>query len=120
MSLNLSAIKYRVVCATAGPWKAMPPDDDSKRWFIRRLIGVQDVPPENFYICLLLEFGNRLYEDATFIAHARQDIPDLIAEVEKLRYHLNHMISERHKETKFESCRDCVDAKTALQPDKGE
>ena len=76
---DLNAIRARAAAATEGPWRAeysweqgncvVPGDAQSTR--------------EAFAV-------TRLYHqaaDAEFIAHARQDIPDLCDEVERLRHY---------------------------------
>lgn len=73
---RLSEIEERVNKATAGPWTALGDGD----W--------QDVSgfAHDFGCgCCQREDGNFVAADAQFIAHARQDVPELIAEVRRLR-----------------------------------
>ena len=70
MSLDLDPIKARATAATGGPW------------------GVEDArvfgDDGRTQVCTLS--GTRAWlPDAEFIAHARQDIPALLAEVERIR-----------------------------------
>lgn len=90
MSLDLDAIKARADAATEGPW-----------WAWDRGVG--------FHIAVtfkknqwgtpsdLLPEGSRTdigrSEDAKFIAHARADVPALLAEVERLR-----ALADRHEQ----------------------
>jgi hypothetical protein len=68
---RISEIQDRVDAATPGPWENFPLD-----W---RCV----VDPHNDSICDLHTGGE--IADATFIAHARADVPLLLAEVKKLR-----------------------------------
>lgn len=69
--LDLRAIKSRLAAATPGPWET--DDDTCVQWH-----GVPDRD--------VVEIG-RIHEpgDCDFVVHAREDIDDLIAEVERLR-----------------------------------
>jgi hypothetical protein len=73
--MNIKEIKAREQDATPGPWKHVETDDyseiyDSKSW------GKSLRP--------LALVGSNI-ADADFIAHAREDIPVLLAEVERLQ-----------------------------------
>ena len=83
MSLDLDAIKARLDRATAGPWQC----DTSRNH------QGDDANPD-LVVAPALDFGNvcelhgpesRTMPDMAFIANARQDVDDLIAEVERLR-----------------------------------
>lgn len=63
---QLNTIKERAAKATPGPWRSAG------------LYGVRTQNAEAFSIPLRPE-------DATFIAHAREDVPALVAEVERLQ-----------------------------------
>lgn len=65
--LDLTAIKKRIEAASAGPWDAA---DDGLVWAPRLGDPVS---------------GSTEMEDAAFIAAARQDVPMLVAEVERQR-----------------------------------
>lgn len=70
--IDLAAIKARCAVATPGPWEA-----DGTELFVyqsREWIGE----------CCRLD-DPRADRDTTFIAHARTDVPALVAEVELLR-----------------------------------
>lgn len=72
---RLAEIKARAKMAKLGPWQVDSEEND---------ILAAD---ESLVAELLLNNTNP-YFDAMFIAHARQDIPDLIAEIERLRAEL--------------------------------
>lgn len=83
--LNLEEIERRANAATSGPWWAwnrgvgwhiaVGSPEDLDEWGRPRLL------PEGFRTDIEFE------ADAEFIAHARTDIPALIAEVKRLREH---------------------------------
>ena len=69
-SQQLEEIRARCEAATPGPWVAE----------VKTLYGVSvSMPTENRYYDIRTN-----KHDADFIAHARQDIPDLLDEVERL------------------------------------
>lgn len=71
--LNLDAIKARTTAATPGPWMW-----DGAIW--------QAWADGESVLCAVARAGLRVgQEDAEFMAHARADIPALVAEVESLR-----------------------------------
>lgn len=85
---ELEAIKQRVNAATPGPWEA---DYDP------RTDGAdQIVDPQGFTICFMsvpsvsVDFDG----DTDFIAHARADVPALVAEVERLRAENTRLVEE--------------------------
>ena len=65
--MKIEEIKARAEAATRGPWEQARPS------------GEYVVNGDNFNVCM-----TRRSKDAAFIAHARQDILNLIAEVERL------------------------------------
>jgi hypothetical protein len=67
--IDLDAINARCKAATSLPWTSQPYDD---LWEVTPVAGGQD-------------YGVFEEADAEFVAHAREDIPALIAEVERLR-----------------------------------
>lgn len=71
MSVNLEAIKAREAAATKGPWTVEYQDDGSS--------GIYGGDIHGF-----LYFGFNS-PDSAFVCSAREDIPDLVAEVERLR-----------------------------------
>ena len=77
---DLDAIEQRANAATEGPWEAG--DDDWDGGYIR-------MPADGFgvaYIATHIQQGaDEGCADAEFIAHARADVPALLAEVRRLR-----------------------------------
>jgi hypothetical protein len=73
MELDLTPIKARLAAASSGPWTA---EDIGAGTIACGVVSPTTVIVEHDFI------GSH---DAEFCAHARQDIPALIAEVEKLR-----------------------------------
>ena len=75
MTDRLDEIRARAEAATPGPWREL----DAAYGMI-----VHDTGPDSAQIVVLADhrFGG---PDSTFIAHAREDIPYLLAEVERLR-----------------------------------
>jgi hypothetical protein len=77
---ELEAIRERAEKATPGPWTTEQSYD-----------GDPDTPVlvgDGEYLCASPDDGVRgghLFEDADFIAHAREDVPALVAEIELLR-----------------------------------
>ena len=71
---EMTEIKFRCEQATPGPWKSYVETRD-------RIVGSDFISTggEDIYLT-----GGTV-ADQDFIAHARQDIPKLIAEVERLR-----------------------------------
>lgn len=79
--LDLEAVERRVNAATQGPWI----NDDNEgfsRWKIWERCAPSGHRKPGAIIALL---ENDCEEDAAFIAHARTDIPALLAEIHKLR-----------------------------------
>jgi hypothetical protein len=78
---ELEAIQKRADAATPGPWSAFT---DPARRADQSLIVAP--PPEYglIHVQTHKDFAS-LNHDATFIAHAREDIPKLLAEVRRLR-----------------------------------
>ncbi|MFK8003031.1 MAG: hypothetical protein AB8H86_25910 [Polyangiales bacterium] len=78
-AIELTAIEDRCNAATAGPWVAYVEgrDHESGSDFIMR--GPPDKRSDD------LELSNAGQADIDFVAHARQDIPRLVAEVRRLR-----------------------------------
>ncbi|HZM83788.1 MAG TPA: NUDIX domain-containing protein [Candidatus Limnocylindrales bacterium] len=115
---RLTEIKARVEKATAGPWEAKPHDhtalgckcigctDPVVGWFVDHpdagycsdLVAIRAGARE------LNDFGKPLsscdagpllsYEDAEFAAEARRDVPDLLAEVERVSQDLAEALEE--------------------------
>jgi hypothetical protein len=76
---RLEEIQARADAATLGPWRNEPgssgPDNEGNPW------------PADYVAAagIRRRFQVPTVADAAFIAHARQDVPDLLAEVELLR-----------------------------------
>ena len=84
MTLDLEAIKARAEAATKGPWGAreLPQMVRGANATLHSAHGTGEVWSVEFSP----EIGSTVsISDAEFIAHARTDIPALIAEVERLR-----------------------------------
>ncbi len=82
---RLDAIRARAETATPGPWQA---------WRLGETIAYQVEGPRRLceYDSRSAVFFNGLTRnDAMFIAHARQDISDLLAEIERLQSLLRSM-----------------------------
>ncbi len=73
---RLAAIKARYEAATEGEWEVAP--DGYTIW----------VDGDRCYIAQVHPFDPRKVENVSFIAHARTDIPNLVAEIERLRSQL--------------------------------
>ena len=76
--IDLDAIKARCGAATSSPWMSRLYDDDL--WEVIPVAKGQD-------------YGVFEKADAEFVAHAREDIPALIAEVEQLRLTLKQALA---------------------------
>lgn len=103
MTIDLDAIKARANAASAGPWKLVTDFCDcggdfncshGESPYALRLPThvVRDAdrpctPGDSLDVCRhnASDFGDLTMADAEFLAHARQDIPELIAEVQRLR-----------------------------------
>ena len=77
--MSRDSIRARVAAATEGPWETYIVEDGHRpRTFVAREGGVE-VPPK-WYVAYLPEMDPADSDaDAAFIAHARQDIPALLA-----------------------------------------
>lgn len=90
---QLNEIKVRAGAATNGPWRVERSNCGS-------------LHPKFITTDSIILDGFRPWSDADaeFIAHSRQDVPALVAEVERLRHRieiLETMISRVHDEWKF-------------------
>jgi hypothetical protein len=72
--LDMDAIRQRCIMATPGPWKSYVEgrDHDSGSSFI--MTSGEDI-----------ELIGASVADQDFIAHARQDVPQLLAEIQRLK-----------------------------------
>jgi len=75
--LDLDAIRHRVPLGHEGPWY-VEFDEETGRWSV----GYPSDNPLAGLIATVPDYGHHLAE---FIAHARQDVPALLAEVDRLR-----------------------------------
>ncbi len=84
---QLAAIRKRCEAATVGPWKWCPP---ATKWNPGHLLcqDLRENPriPEELLLMTSAKKAEGLGRgNQQFIAHARQDVPDLLDEVERLR-----------------------------------
>lgn len=80
---QLAAIRARCEAATPGPWEPGRQSPYTLRFPIHQSVEARKVNPlgwQRACICREARMG-----DTAFIAHARQDVPALLAEVERLR-----------------------------------
>lgn len=87
---QLAEIEERANAATPGPWTVVPQTDKYLvESYDRSTVGrISDAKGETVFGYWADPTGSSLYvlaEDAEFIAHAREDIPTLIAEVREMR-----------------------------------
>jgi len=75
--LDLDAIRARAEAATDGPWERYG-DGSHEVYCAANFEDTAYEPPD-------VTYGSDRPADAEFIAHARTDVPALIAEVERLR-----------------------------------
>lgn len=85
MKMNLEEIKKRVDDATPGKWEARGESDPY----------ISEVEVDNGFGKESI-VSSQKHGDIEFIAHARQDIPNLIAEVERLRKALEFYANPYH------------------------
>lgn len=76
---ELAAIRARVAAAADGPWEAVGTSNARRVWSV----------PEGRHARPLDGMGLFTDDDAAFIAHARVDVPALLAEVDRLEALLN-------------------------------
>ncbi|MED4172619.1 hypothetical protein P4631_09240 [Halalkalibacterium halodurans] len=93
---ELAEIKRRAERACSGPWSVYKADDICENCEDT----LEVVQPEVFLSPIVAKLKTEA--DAEFIAHAREDIPRLIAEVERLRgavwYAIHHVSNEIYTE----------------------
>lgn len=82
MTLDLDAIRARLAAVPEGPWEADETEIYADQTWIAESIQVDAESPHFNHI----DLGARI---AQFIAHSRQDIEDLLAEVERLRAYID-------------------------------
>ncbi|MDE2106995.1 MAG: hypothetical protein KGL39_57845 [Patescibacteria group bacterium] len=83
---NLKEIEGRANAATPGPWEEYDANEGEYRpaWCVAN-DEFHNPSPNDDIPWLAIELHTGCHDDATFIAHSRADIPDLIAAVELLR-----------------------------------
>jgi hypothetical protein len=101
-SEQLAQIKERASKATAGPWCK----------FFGEGIGIESEVKSGVAGEVVSQGGVTKYPDAEFIAHAREDVPALITEVERLRLALED-VADTGEHYHEHWCRDI--AKEALK-----
>lgn len=108
---ELRGIAEREQAATKGPWFTVGPP-----WLPSNcttyVIAGSDDPHAGVLVCDFNFIGDREQEDnswndAEFIAHARADVPTLLAEVERLRGEHRAALNE------VQRLRECADAALA-------
>ena len=110
---ELQEIEERCNRATPGPWTNERPTKDQETGFYKGVAicgfggktGVFANPPG----------GQSPFNDAVFVAHAREDIPKLIAYIKELQYEIE-MLSGSPDET----WEDCGTFKDELRKDESE
>jgi len=82
---ELAAMKTRLEATTPGPWRSFfeGRDHTSGSSFIQTATQDIDISAEDY-----IGGGGHFCADQDFIANARQDMPRLIAEIERLRSRL--------------------------------
>lgn len=91
--LDLEAIKKRAEAATPGPWDVADKYDKEQSWpWVIAFDG--DAEPWWVAECAIDITPTDGVDNAQFIAHARSDVPALVAEVEKLRGRLEAEFGE--------------------------
>jgi hypothetical protein len=103
---QLAGIKARTSAATPGPWSAALLYDVTDTTYIDEcefgFIGDINAPDERAGIEYIgfraIEPDSpqqkQIHADATFIAHAREDVPALLAEIERLNKRIKDLESE--------------------------
>ncbi len=77
--LDLDAIRARADAATPGPWDCERPNQ------AYRIYELSSQSPQGLNETLAEISGYNASDDSEFIAHAREDVPALVAEVDRLR-----------------------------------
>lgn len=77
---NLAAIRRRVAAATPGPWRVGSEDPKFKD-----VLHPHELVISHQHGIVELEESRNGAADTAFIAHARQDVPALLDEIERLR-----------------------------------
>lgn len=92
-TLDLDAIRQRAEAACPGPWKAYNGNEGSVDygpfWAVANA-AFHNPPADDDTPWIAVEIHVGLQADAEFIAHARQDIPALLTEIDRLRAGAEH------------------------------
>lgn len=80
--LDLEPIRARADAAAPGPWTTGDHASNECR------IEGPWIPADRHWSLVIYDEGGHNAQDAAFIAHAREDVPALITEVERLRWAL--------------------------------
>ena len=86
MGDRLTEIKAREAAATKGPWRGVKDGIVSEAVLARAEAAGESFDPD--IVVTDCGYYPPRYADAAFIAHAREDVPWLVAEVERLRAEL--------------------------------
>lgn len=87
---RLAEIRQRADAATPGPWSrhdfGFAGQDEPSSIVVFQGIEFdwRAVMYDNEFVCQMPTWDRQEDDDALFIAHARQDVPDLLAEVDRL------------------------------------
>ena len=79
---EIEAIRNRAEKATEGPWDFVPYAEGNELAVITQ--DLEEIISEEVFE----------WEDATFIAHAREDIPKLLAEIGRYRETINNVLNQ--------------------------
>lgn len=87
---RIAQIRARADAATRGPWHVELTaetyiDRPSRYPIYSEVRGIVDVAEGDTYVAQTKRGNEQARDDAEFIAHAREDVATLLAEVERLR-----------------------------------
>jgi hypothetical protein len=109
---QLTEIESRANAATAGPWESENTDYYELIFSPHAKIGSTDWDEENDVD------GEQCAANGDFIAHARADVPALIAEVRRLRVFLDYLaifeFQENSASEKYYAIRAAIDGEEAV------
>ena len=113
---RLHEIRQRAEKATEGPWQVIETSDDDARMVIERRIATEWHHPQlhgpspvvNSFVTILPVRGQKPYHgvridapDADFIAHAREDIPALLAAWDTQQTALRALVEQWKNEAEY-------------------
>lgn len=107
---DLDAIRQREAAATAGPWRVGPEDPQFKD-----VLHPHELIISHQHGIVELEPSRNGAADTAFIAHARQDVPELLGALDEARGLIASLVgcaerldaSERHFVMRAEGCGWC-------------